>query len=95
MYTVGIIIAISIAVFVVIYFLTGDGGLSTSSGTPGDFWTCSGKGCKQHQYGEYKTKKQCVNTCKSYVNERNEGCKITTGIPWNSFSDLNACHRYT
>jgi len=97
MYTIGLILAIvGIAVFTLIYFIYGGEDEGGSSGQEsGDFWTCSGRGCKQYEYGEHRTKEQCYNSCKSYVNEKGEGCKRTQGIPWNSFSDLNACRLNT
>jgi len=95
MYTIGLILVIAgIAVFTLIYFTYSDLGVSFGQES-GDFWTCSGRGCKPYEYGEHRTKEECSNRCKSYVNENGEGCKRTQGIPWNSFSDLNACRLNT
>jgi len=94
MYTIGLILAIvGIAVFTLIYFTYGEPG-GQSGQESGEFWTCGGRGCKPYEYGEHRTKEKCSNSCKSYVNER-DGCKRIDGIPWNSFSDLNACQRNT
>ena len=60
----------------------------------GDFWTCGEKGCKPNKYGEYTTKKGCETVCKSFVNE-GFGCKLTKGVPWNSYSSFKTCNKHS
>ena len=60
----------------------------------GNFWTCGEKGCKPNKYGEFTTKKECEIICKSFVNE-GFGCKLTKGVPWNSYSSFNTCNKHS
>ena len=60
----------------------------------GNFWTCGEKGCKNNEYGEFKSKKDCETVCKSFVDE-GFGCKLTNGVPWNSYSSFNTCNKHS
>lgn len=60
----------------------------------GSFWTCGEKGCKPYKYGEFNTEKDCNMVCKSFVNS-GFGCKLTQGVPWNSYSTLKTCEKHS
>ncbi len=88
-----VVTVLAIFSFVILYFSND----SQSSGNliAGDNkWSCGNKGCKPNVYGEHGSKEECIRVCSSFVNE-GFGCVKTEGVPWNSFSDLNACRRHT
>ncbi len=77
----------------IVFLILQDTGDSTKL-EEGNFYTCGTNGCKPNRTGEHRTYSACVNSCRSYVN-RGGSCKEVAGIPWDSFSDLRACHRNT
>ena len=89
---ISIITTLAIITFVLIYITYNNS--PKNKLVPGDNWSCSEKGCKSDPYGEHGSESSCLGVCSSYVNE-GRGCKKVKGVPWNSFSDLKACHRDT
>ena len=88
---VTLLVILTVVSFVIIYFMNDS---STSNLIPGDNWSCGNQGCKPNPHGEHGSEESCERVCRSFVNE-GSGCTQVGGVPWNSFSDLSACRRYT